>query len=146
MISVEYKGASYKETSDGWIRDLVQEVKSTIFIDEQKLDEITALVKEKIEENLFHSKTYFGEAVEPNAPMTIRLKGHGKVFFDSGELYRSVLSNRISTLEREVFIASGRSHIAMWLQYGTKHMPARPFFGISDETLTKIQNIILKET
>lgn len=143
---IEYKSMSYKESDEKWVRDLVQELTAGIMIDETKLERISEFVRAEIEGNVYGQKEYLGADAAPNAPATIAKKGHGVVFYETGEMRKSIAEKRISTIQREVYVKPGRSLIATFLQYGTSRMPARPFFGISDETLTKIQNIILNKT
>lgn len=116
------------------------------FITEKKtlLDNVAKLIQQQIQYNLFHSLEYTGGTVVPDSPATIKRKGHNKVFFETGELYRSVLMNVVSADEREVFIGDSRAKIASWLNYGTNRMPARPFFGIGNETYEKINQMIFK--
>lgn len=114
------------------------------FITQKKtlLDNIAKLIQQQIQYNLFHSLDYKGNTVVPDSPLTVKRKGHAKVFFETGELYRSVLMNVVSNDEREIFIGDTRGYIASWLHYGTKRMPARPFFGISNETYEKVNQIL----
>lgn len=139
---IEYQGAKYNIQDGKWIADFVQDLRLKFILKESKLDKIAEVVQERIQDDLFKSKDYMGNRVTPNAPKTIKIKGHGKVFFDTGELYRSVLKRNTGNMQREVFIAEGRSLIAYWLQYGTSRMPARPFFGVTPEAYIEIKKII----
>lgn len=142
---IEYKGAKYNLEDGKWIADAVQDLRVKLTLNESQLDKITEAIQSRIQENLFRSREYLGGFAEPNKPLTIIKKGHGKVFFHTGELYRSILKKRISNKEREVFVAEGRSQIAYWLQYGTKKMRPRPFFGITPEAMAEIKNILFKK-
>lgn len=141
---IEYQGAKYNIQDGKWIADFVQDLRLKFILKESKLDKIAKVVQERIQDNLFKSKTYMGSAAEPNKPLTIIKKGHHKVFFHTGELYRSVLTRNPGDMQREVFIAEGRSQIAYWLQYGTKKMEPRPFFGVTPEAYTEIKKIIFE--
>lgn len=141
---IEYQGAKYNLEDGQWIADFMQDLRLKFILKESKLDDITEVIQSRIQDNLFKSKTYLGGAAEPNKPLTIIKKGHHKVFFHTGELYRSVLKRNTGDMQREVFIAEGRSLIAYWLQYGTSRMTARPFFGVTPEAYTEIKKIILE--
>lgn len=141
---IEYQGAKYNLEDGRWIADFVQDLRLRFILKESKLDDIAEVIQSRIQDNLFRSKEYLGGPAEPNRPLTIAKKGHGKVFFHTGELYRSILKDRISDKEREVFVAEGRSQIAYWLQYGTRKMKPRPFFGITPEAMAEIKNILFK--
>lgn len=143
MIEVEYKGAAYREGDDGWVRDMVQEITTGIMLSESKLNKISELVRSSIEGNVYNQREYLGGAAAADAPLTIKKKGHGIVFYDDGLLRHSISEREVSRYEREVFVAPERSVIATMLQYGTERMPARPFFGVSNEILEKIKQIIL---
>lgn len=121
------------------ILSLQQELLESI-PDERDISEASHKVKESVERNLFTATDYYGNAVEPLKESTIKRKGHSKVFFDSGELYRSVIEQPI-TDGNEIVIDENRSQIASWLHYGTEKMVARPFFGLAPE---RAESIILE--
>lgn len=144
MSEIEYKGARYSLENGKWIGESIQDLRVRLTLNESQLDKIAEAIQSRIQENLFRSKDYMGRPVEPNRPLTVKKKGHGKVFFDTGELYRSILIRKPGNREREVLVAEKRSQIAYWLQYGTKKMVARTFFGITPEAMAETKNILLK--
>lgn len=108
------------------------------------LEDLSDIIKTSIEQNLEEGKDYMGRNVAPLAPATIKRKGHSRVFEDTGVLKSSVMK-RITGDNFDVYIDSRRNEIANYLQLGTRRMPARPFFGISDDTLKQIDDYLTEK-
>jgi len=86
----------------------------------------------------------------PNAPATIRRKGSSKTLIDTGVMMRQV-STKISgsgpNLLGEVgFFDEENAQKAVWNEYGTRFIPARPFLrpGV-DKAYEKALNEMLDE-
>ncbi len=82
-----------------------------------------------------------GEPWAPNAPSTIRRKGHGKQLFETGRLGSS-LFGRTSDSIRDVYqhgLTFGTSvPYSVFNQEGTPKIPARVHVGMSEKTLDAI--------
>lgn len=82
-----------------------------------------------------------GEAWAPNAPSTIRRKGHGIQLFETGRLGAS-LFGRTGDSVRDIYphgLTFGTSvPYSIFNQQGTPRIPARVHVGMSEQTLGKI--------
>lgn len=122
---------------------LIERIKFFCEISDKELELFTTGVKESIVDNLQHSRTFTGEAVEPLKDSTVQRKGHHKVFFETGQLYRSIMSADIPE-GKNIFVAPGRARIASWLHFGTDKMVDRPFFGVIRERAEYLLMTILR--
>lgn len=89
----------------------------------------------------------YDNAVNPDGVGLKPNKKGTKLFYDTGELFSSITQRKLSKQHAQIFILSGRSQIAEWLQYGTHKMVSRPAFGIGkiiegviDQLITHILN------
>lgn len=144
-IKIEFGTKSYSATSQEWIDHYLFSIRNIVELDPQQLLEYGSEIKKSIERNLFTSIDFNGNPVEPLKPSTIKRKGHFKVFFDTGELYRSVRLGQILN-GVEIFIADGRALIASILQRGNSNMGARAFFGITPEKADVILSAIFSKS
>lgn len=95
----------------------------------------------------FASKTApDGTSWQPLKPSTIKQKkGRGGILVDRGDLMKSITHHATS---HSVAVGTDR-HYGEYQQMGTKHMPARPFLGISASDGDSIQDVLnqfLRET
>ena len=84
---------------------------------------------------LDHGGPYPGEPWAPLAASTIARKGHDTPLVDTGELHDSIeVTAKHQHAEIGVKSAIGASgkdigDIAVWMEFGTVHVPPRPFMG-----------------
>jgi phage gpG-like protein len=112
---------------------------------ELPLKQITHKVAEENRQNIQQSKSFDGSAIQPNNPIYASRKGNNKVFFYTGQLSNSIVETVFSPTYSEITIQSDRDLIAQYLITGTKNMPARKFFGITQQKLTSIIDEMIKE-
>lgn len=110
-------------------------------------------IKTNIDRNLKQGLKYSGGKVAPLSQATIEIKkAKGRkepyrVFLDSGVLFQSlrvvkiargysITFNKTKYPKTKVYV----SEVAQWLNDGTKRMPARPFFGITETQFNTIVN------
>lgn len=108
-------------------------------LNESTLQKIADKIKKSQESNLQNGLDIFGKAVAPK-----KFSNGKPIFVDSGELQQSVVNNKISSNEWNIFINSNRSKIAQYLIQGRSNMIPRQFFGISS-TLEKEIDTILEQ-
>lgn len=111
----------------------------------QKLDRIVKAINLDILSNLSGGVTYLKTPVAPLAPSTIRRKGHNTPFLDKGILFNSIKDEVLNEHHGIVFVADDRDLIGFRLNEGTKFMPKRPFFEISEQVLKTIDSILLED-
>lgn len=125
-------------------QDIFPLIEKDINVKESQLYQIAKILKEDIDNNLQTGKDYFGNAVQPLAPSTVARKGHGRVFYEYGDLFKSILYQKISSSEFEVYVANSRDLILSYLQQGNKsnNLPKREPFGISKNAENKIDKVL----
>lgn len=125
---------------------ILPEIEKEINISDSQLYDIAKVIKEDIENNLKTGRDYMGNAVKPLAQSTIDRKGHARVFFETGDLFKSILYQKVSTNYYEVFVASARDQILTYLQQGNRanNLPSREPFGISKNAENQIDKILTK--
>lgn len=106
--------------------------------------DVTEIVRKDIEKNLDTGRDISGGLVARLSSRTIKIKGHAKPFYRTGELLKSV-EKITSTKSAEIFIKSGRSKIAEYLNYGTNRIPARQFFGVSKNSELEVDKYLLSK-
>jgi len=130
---------------DGRIfQDIYPLIEKDLNVSEEQLNLITRIIKEDIEKNLQTGKDYFGNAVHPLAASTIRKKGHSRPFYETGTLFNSILSEKITSSLFEVYVANSRDQILSYLQLGNKsnNLPPREPFGISKQAEAQIDKVL----
>lgn len=87
---------------------------------------------------------------KPLSPITIKLKGHDKIYIETGELKESIGIIKIDgRIKYTLFVGwqKGQTHKAsgndinelmIWLEYGTSKMPARPLIRPVKEEMKSI--------
>ena len=69
-----------------------------------------------------------------------RPRGDGQSLMDTGVLYGSITAQVIGKHTLQVGTATDYAH---YHQFGTQHIPARPFLGVSDDLLASIKELTL---
>ncbi len=144
VIKIEQGSQEYDGNNLSWTQKIIDDIILYSKLTDSELQQYTEAIREAILRNYFSGNTFTGGKVAALSPTTIKKKGHGKVFFDTGELYRSLVSQKVAD-GYEIFFSEGRSQIAYWLQTGTSRMPARPAFGIQPERADVILNSMLSK-
>ena len=98
------------------------------------VDGVANIIQKDTEVNIAYGRSIYGGNVKPNKAKT-------KVLFKSGKLFRSVKNMRDGKA-RFIFLDEARAQIGVWLQYGTRKMAARPFWGFAKTTLDKIDRYL----
>lgn len=143
-LSIDISGKQYDSSTGAWIEILIQDIELFTSVNPSQLREIAQAVKEGIERNIGTGQKYSGGSVSPLALSTIQQKGFSRPLFHTGQLLGSVQLSQSGDNAYEVFINSNRSDVASYLNFGTKRMTARPFFGISEAVLKNIEEILNK--
>lgn len=130
-------------SSEEFADTLVSEIKFLFGLDEKHLKEITELVTDWIYENIHSGIDIFGNKVARKKRPS-KIGGYTPFLGNEGLLYQGVLNKKISEQEYEVYIRPDRQEVASYLIKGTKYMPSRMFFGVSDVLINKINEYISK--
>lgn len=101
------------------------------------LEECGAYMERETKLNIAKGQTYQGAAFAPLAASTLRQKRSGRILQETGAMVSSV-SSRVSGNEARV--GPSVRH-AIYHQFGTSKMPARPFVGVADRHHPKLQKI-----
>lgn len=142
VINIEFGSQTYQDGNTAWVDKYIEDIVQHSELSEAQLKEYAEKIKESIERNLYSGNDFSGNPVKPLALSTIAKKGHSKVFFHTGELFRSIAMQKIPN-GYEIFVLPNRAAIAYWLETGTNKMPARPFFGIIPERADSILDEII---
>ena len=102
---------------------------------------IAELIRDDIQENIINARKVPSGNLKKNAESTIKAKGFDAPLIDTGLLHDSILISEVQN-GYEISIGSVRKNIAEWNHYGTKTIPARPFFGIRRAIKKDIRNIL----
>jgi len=141
-IKIEQGGQEYDGENFAWTKKFEEDILRIAALTDSELHTYAEEIKDSILRNYFTSTTFRGDPVFRLSPSWAEAKGHGKVFFHTGLLYRSLILQKVSD-GYEIFFAEARAQIAYWLQFGTKKMPPRPAFGIMPERADVILNSLL---
>lgn len=134
IIQIQVNGKLFSPDNGIWTEQLLGYFSNVLTLTPQQFRKIVTIVKEGVDRNLKNGLDFEGNPVLPLAPSTIARKGHKRVFYDTGRLFRSVIMRMTGRDSGEVYISNDRRQIAIWLTQGTSKMVARPFFGISPHT------------
>jgi phage virion morphogenesis protein len=89
-----------------------------------------------------------GERWEALRDVTVNLKGHDRILFQTGDLAKSI---QVADVTNHGFMITSSADYASYMQDGIKRtrgmiknktVPARPFMGFSDENKKRIAKII----
>lgn len=143
-ITITMNGIRYMPNSYRLFDQFTQLIETHTRLTEQQLSEYAELIRSRIEYNLHHSLTWDEQPVQPLSLIWAKKKGHNKVFFYKGILYRSIVK-QVKPTSAEIFVAPNeqRDQIASILHFGGLGLPdesgkryvvpPRPFFGIRIE-------------
>ncbi len=135
-INIEFLGFSEPVKGRNWVDTFMEKyILPKLKFTDVTLSKIGEDVKREQERNLENGLSYKGGVVKPKKKKS--KSGSNRIFYDTGALFRSVMQ-KTGKEYVEIFIGANRSQIAYWLATGTRYMPSRPFFGISEELKTKI--------
>lgn len=68
-----------------------------------------------------------------------RKGGSAQVLVDTGQLRNSITKQILGS---SVLMIGSNADYAAWHQFGTRHIPARPFLGVSDDLIQSAQELI----
>lgn len=139
-IEIEFTNYKQPVENRNWVETFMDKVIMPRFnVTSETFKKIGDEVKKQQELNLTHSRGFDGRSLAPK----LRPSKYGgkKLFFDTGELYRSVFM-KYSKDYTEIFVGGNRKDIGYWLATGTKQMVARPWFGLSNDLKQKIYEIL----
>ena len=98
-------------------------------------NEITPVLDELGEDEVTRVMLRFENSEAPDG-LKVR---DGKPLMDTGRLYQSVVAH---VANDSLQVGTNVSY-APYHQFGTEHIPARPFLGVSDDLLASLQEITL---
>lgn len=108
------------------------------------------MIQDRIKENILRGKRYDGGSVARLAPSTIRRKrGNTSPLTDTFTLYNSIAVKELKATYK-VYVKplrgrfkskTPRSLVARFLQFGTKFMIARPFWGITKNFISSVIDV-----
>lgn len=97
-----------------------------------------------------HEETVDGTPWAPLKPATIKRKGNDRILVEHGALIASLVTvggpNNIAEVHPQELIFGTSDPKALFHQYGTSKMPARPPVGLSRETLDRIADAVADRT
>lgn len=123
---------------------LIPLLEQELTVTDSQLNQIAKIVRDDVTQNLEKGLDYFGNPVSSLAPSTIKRKGHSRVFFETGELFKSILYQKVTSNEYEVYINSSRDLIMSYLQQGSKanNLPKREAFGVTTNAQLQIEKVL----
>nr|DAX15476.1 MAG TPA: virion morphogenesis protein [Caudoviricetes sp.]DAY37175.1 MAG TPA: virion morphogenesis protein [Caudoviricetes sp.] len=103
-------------------------------------NDITPVLDELGEDEVTRVMLRFENSEAPDGSIWEDLKVRdGKPLMDTGRLYQSVVAH---VANDSLQVGTNVSY-APYHQFGTQHIPARPFLGVSDDLLASLQEITL---
>ena len=103
-------------------------------------NDITPVLDEMGEDEVTRVMLRFENSEAPDGSIWEDLKVRdGKPLMDTGRLYQSVVAH---VANDSLQVGTNVSY-APYHQFGTEHIPARPFLGVSDDLLASLQEITL---
>lgn len=103
-------------------------------------NDITPVLDELGEDEVTRVMLRFENSEAPDGSIWEDLKVRdGKPLMDTGRLYQSVVAH---VANDSLQVGTNVSY-APYHQFGTEHIPARPFLGVSDDLLASLQEITL---
>jgi phage virion morphogenesis protein len=116
---------------------------------EPVMAEAAEYMKRSTVNRILRSKTSpDGERWEALRDVTVNLKGHDRILFETGDLANSI---QVSDVSNDGFMISSDAKHASYMQEGVKRtrgmiknktIPPRPFMGFSDENKRRISKMI----
>jgi phage virion morphogenesis protein len=116
---------------------------------EPVMEEAAEYMKRSTVNRILRSKTSpDGERWEALRDVTVNLKRHDRILFESGELANSI---QVEDVTHDSFVVTSTADYASYMQEGIKRtrgmiknktVPPRPFLGFSDENKRRIAIMI----
>lgn len=104
-----------------------------------KGEDLTPLLDELGEDEVTRVMLRFESGTAPNGVWWDELTSRdGQPLMDTGRLYNSIEAQVIGKHRLQVGTATDYAHFH---QFGTEHIPARPFLGVSDDLLASIKEL-----
>lgn len=104
-----------------------------------KGEDLTPMLDELGEDEVTRVMLRFESGTAPNGVWWDELTSRdGQPLMDTGRLYNSIEAQVIGKHRLQVGTATDYAH---YHQFGTEHIPARPFLGVSDDLLASIQEL-----
>jgi phage virion morphogenesis family len=101
--------------------------------------DLTPLLDELGEDEVTRVMLRFESGTAPNGVWWDELTSRdGQPLMDTGRLYNSIEAQVIGKHRLQVGTATDYAHFH---QFGTEHIPARPFLGVSDDLLASIKEL-----
>jgi phage virion morphogenesis family len=104
-----------------------------------KGEDLSPLLDELGEDEVTRVMLRFESGTAPNGVWWDELTSRdGQPLMDTGRLYNSIEAQVIGKHRLQVGTATDYAHFH---QFGTEHIPARPFLGVSDDLLASIKEL-----
>lgn len=104
-----------------------------------KGEDLTPMLDELGEDEVTRVMLRFESGTAPNGVWWDELTSRdGQPLMDTGRLYNSIEAQVIGKHRLQVGTATDYAH---YHQFGTQHIPARPFLGVSDDLLASIKEL-----
>ncbi|MDD5362297.1 MAG: hypothetical protein PHN88_09205 [Ignavibacteria bacterium] len=132
MININLNSEQTFQNIEKSIDDKAKDINKKLVKAKEKIAE---MIKESIEQNLYSGLDYRGNIVAPK-------KRGGRIFFETGELFKSVFNQNVNEFLSTIYIGSARDVIVGYLTNGTENMVSRPFFGLNPDIDEKVEKII----
>lgn len=119
--------------------DGLDEVLGTLRLLAAKGEDLSPMLDELGEDEVTRVMLRFESGTAPNGVWWDELTSRdGQPLMDTGRLYNSIEAQVIGKHRLQVGTATDYAHFH---QFGTKHIPARPFLGVSDDLLASIKEL-----
>ena len=119
--------------------DGLDEALGTLRLLAAKGEDLSPLLDELGEDEVTRVMLRFESGTAPNGVWWDELTSRdGQPLMDTGRLYNSIEAQVIGKHRLQVGTATDYAHFH---QFGTKHIPARPFLGVSDDLLASIKEL-----
>lgn len=118
--------------------DGLDEALGTLRLLAAKGEDLTPLLDELGDDEVARVKLRFENSTAPDGTRWDELTSRdGQPLMDTGVLYGSITA-QVHGNTLQVGTATDYAH---YHQFGTKHIPARPFLGVTDDLLTSIKEL-----
>lgn len=119
--------------------DGLDEALGTLRLLAAKGEDLSPMLDELGEDEVTRVMLRFESGTAPNGVWWDELTSRdGQPLMDTGRLYNSIEAQVIGKHRLQVGTATDYAHFH---QFGTKHIPARPFLGVSDDLLASIKEL-----
>ena len=119
--------------------DGLDEALGTLRLLAAKGEDLTPMLDELGEDEVTRVMLRFESGTAPNGVWWDELTSRdGQPLMDTGRLYNSIEAQVIGKHRLQVGTATDYAH---YHQFGTQHIPARPFLGVSDDLLASIKEL-----